>query len=879
MNGASSIPGTGSLSIVYCFSDHDEDKELQQQLGRHLTVLCTEGLLRPWSRLEIAPGDNRQQAIHERMGRADLFLLLLSSDYFSCEECMAEMQLALQRHQAGQALVIPILLRPCEWTQSMVGSLEPLPANRKPVSESENLDAAWLSVVSGIRRVTEQLRQTKTTLAAAATGPFLIPPIKLLPSQQRPFILAALHDGFRRAQPPRIQSLYGMHGTCKTRHAVQYAHQHRSDYRAAFAILAESEQTLDQGCQDIAQALGLPRKDPLNANEARQLVQRWLTDNDGWLLILARAKTTSALDAFIPSQARGDILITSDHPLQDLKLPLDGAIRLPEYTRDEALAFFRERTGCSLQGAEAAAAAALAEELGHVPAVLEQAASFLLRHPRPFSVHLQELRQHRTQTLENYPRSMSSLWDLSLQTVDAENPAAGDLLRLSALLNGHRISLDLFARGTLSQMGGSFAGLSSEYQLYDLLDYLSGYSLVWIDTENACYSINRMLQQAVRMRMQDQTQRWAELVVQVVGYSVRDLQSRDWTCHMPLGPQIHAAAELIHEMEIATPTAVTLLHKAGYYLHRQGTYGLAQARYQRALAISEKVAGPRSEIAAESLNGLGRGHFCLGRFREAEQCFLSALAIRRELLRPSDPAIGTSLNNLALLYYHMDPQRSDIEPMFRQALQIRQEALGKEDPYCAKTLNNLGLYLTFARKFAEAERLHLQALALRKNVLGPEHPDVAQSLTGLARLFREKGEFVRAEQLFLQARSLCEAALGLDHPNIAYSISGLAWLRTMQRQDDRALSLFEEARRIWESSLGGAHPVVAKCRFGIAGIHERAERWSEAIEAYCAAVSIWEKTLLPQHPDYVSCAARLSALTASRPAVALPENYLGLSGP
>jgi hypothetical protein len=62
--------------------------------------------------------------ISQELERADIILLLVSPDFLASEYCYGtEMTRALQRHVAGEARVIPVVLRPCEWTQAPFGKL------------------------------------------------------------------------------------------------------------------------------------------------------------------------------------------------------------------------------------------------------------------------------------------------------------------------------------------------------------------------------------------------------------------------------------------------------------------------------------------------------------------------------------------------------------------------------------------------------------------------------------------------------------------------------------------------------------------------------------------------------------------------------------
>jgi predicted NACHT family NTPase len=66
------------------------------------------------------------------------------------------MQRALQRHQLGEARVIPIILRPCDWRSAPFGHLQCLPRDGKPVTKWDNQDEAFQDLAQGLRQAIEQ---------------------------------------------------------------------------------------------------------------------------------------------------------------------------------------------------------------------------------------------------------------------------------------------------------------------------------------------------------------------------------------------------------------------------------------------------------------------------------------------------------------------------------------------------------------------------------------------------------------------------------------------------------------------------------------------------------------------------------------------------
>ena len=59
----------------------------------------------------------------------------------------------MERHEAKEARVIPIILRPCDWHSAPFGKLKALPKDGKPVISWSNRDEAFLDIAQALRRV------------------------------------------------------------------------------------------------------------------------------------------------------------------------------------------------------------------------------------------------------------------------------------------------------------------------------------------------------------------------------------------------------------------------------------------------------------------------------------------------------------------------------------------------------------------------------------------------------------------------------------------------------------------------------------------------------------------------------------------------------
>ncbi|MEM9979547.1 MAG: hypothetical protein AAF808_18110, partial [Cyanobacteria bacterium P01_D01_bin.2] len=86
-----------------------------------------------------------------------IILFLISADFIASKYCYEiEMPQAMARHESGEAVVIPIILRPCDWRDTPFNKLGWLPQNGVSVKEWRDRDAAWLNVEQGIKAVIQQ---------------------------------------------------------------------------------------------------------------------------------------------------------------------------------------------------------------------------------------------------------------------------------------------------------------------------------------------------------------------------------------------------------------------------------------------------------------------------------------------------------------------------------------------------------------------------------------------------------------------------------------------------------------------------------------------------------------------------------------------------
>jgi internalin A len=148
------------LCLFYSYSHKDEN--LRNQLETHLKLLERQGVIATWDDRLIGAGEEWKNDISDKLERAEIILLLISSDFIASDYCYdIEMQRALQRHDAGEARVIPVIVRDVDWSSAPFAKLQALPKDGKAVTLWADRDSAWKNVSEGIKRAAEAMRRRR----------------------------------------------------------------------------------------------------------------------------------------------------------------------------------------------------------------------------------------------------------------------------------------------------------------------------------------------------------------------------------------------------------------------------------------------------------------------------------------------------------------------------------------------------------------------------------------------------------------------------------------------------------------------------------------------------------------------------------------------
>jgi len=149
-----------AIKIFFCYSH--EDEALLDKLKAQLKPLQREGFVDVWYDRDIRAGTEWEAELKRHLDAAQVVLLLVSPAFIASEYCYSvEMKRAMDRHKRGEACIIPIILRPCLWQKTPLGTLQALPTNALPVTSWHSVDEALADVASGVLETIKPLLKSR----------------------------------------------------------------------------------------------------------------------------------------------------------------------------------------------------------------------------------------------------------------------------------------------------------------------------------------------------------------------------------------------------------------------------------------------------------------------------------------------------------------------------------------------------------------------------------------------------------------------------------------------------------------------------------------------------------------------------------------------
>ncbi|MEU5666743.1 FxSxx-COOH system tetratricopeptide repeat protein [Streptomyces longwoodensis] len=690
----------------------------------------------------------------------------------------------------------------------------------------------------------------------AATGTSNLPPATLCLGRDEELTwLRRVLTGGGDGAITQSGAVHGLGGIGKSTLALRYAHRHRSDYTLIWWINAASPDEIETSLTELTKALVSDWAASAEREAQVSWARQWLAWHQGWLLIYDNVEDPADLAPYIGALHQGHHLATSRRttgwPDSSTTLPL-GTLGTDDATSLLCQLVFKDSEPTPKQKVNARA---LVTDLGCLPLAVKQAGAYLAQNR---GVSLDAYRRRlgtklsRTAHGIDAERTIARVWNVTLQTLEAEHPLAVEVLHTAAWLAPDDIPHTLLTPAD-----------ADPDDIAEAIGTLAAYSMV-TDT-GTTLTIHRLVQTVLRTAPpSDHTQpprhlQGRDRAEQAVLHHLAPLPGQDttdsqWDTLTPHLVTLAATAPPGHHNTRLTDAYATAANR----LHHQGHTARTIPLLKATLAQSEQILGDTHPNTLTSRNNLAAAYRAVGDLGRAIPLLEATLAQREQVLGDTHPNTLITRSNLAHAYRDAGVLGRAI-PLYEATLAQREQILGDTHPNTLISRNNLAHAYESAGDLGRAIPLYEATLAQSEQILGDTHPNTLISRNNLAHAYESAGDLGRAIPLLEATLAQCEQVLGDTHPNTLISRNNLASAYESAGDLGRAIPLSEATLAQCEQVLGDTHPNTLISRNNLAYAYRAVGDLGRAIPLLEATLAQCELVLGDTHPNTLISRNNLAA--------------------
>lgn len=143
---------------IKCFVSYShKDKNMYDKFSVHLKNTARRYSIDEWYDGKIYPGEEVDKAISLNINKADIIFLLISPNYIASYYCFEkELSVAIKRHEKGECIVIPIIIKKFDSGKYPFSKLKYVPTDGRPVSSFRPHDDGFVDAFKGINSLLDK---------------------------------------------------------------------------------------------------------------------------------------------------------------------------------------------------------------------------------------------------------------------------------------------------------------------------------------------------------------------------------------------------------------------------------------------------------------------------------------------------------------------------------------------------------------------------------------------------------------------------------------------------------------------------------------------------------------------------------------------------
>ncbi|WP_340375024.1 FxSxx-COOH system tetratricopeptide repeat protein [Streptomyces sp. SS7] len=595
------------------------------------------------------------------------------------------------------------------------------------------------------------------------------------------------------------EALHGMGGVGKSQIAIEYVYRYGRDYELIWWIPSEQINLIVQSLIELGEHMGLRAGADRSAVPAVLEALRVGQPYSNWLLVFDNAENPQEVRQFFPHNGPGRVMVTSRNSQWST---LASSLEVDVFPRSESVALIKRRS----PQIPDEAADRLAEALGDLPLAVEQAAVWLAETGMPVHQYLDLFETKCAELLElappaDYGLPVAAAWNVSLDRLREDHPAALQLLQICAFFAPEPISRSFFeaVRGVTAPPALR-AALDDPIKLSHAVREIGRYALARIDHRSSTIQVHRLVQRVLieQMNRQERAEmrHYAHEILANADPRNPDLPEA-WPRYSALLP--HVRATRLVECEDGWARQL-LLNEASFLISRSD--------YQEALEIAD-------EAAATWRQALGDDHEQVitmdqsrvlalrwqNRYEEAYTLQVELVDRCRRVLGERNETTQRALSVLAILlrlrgdfYQARELDRSTYETTLLD--------FGAHDPGTLQAAHNYTVSLRLAGDFTQALTIDTETYERRVEVLGDDHMSTLSSRYQMALDYQELGNASAAKSLLTDLREFALQRLGPEHDMTIRATRELSVTLRKLGDHEGALELSSMALKVLREKAG-----------------------------------------------------------------------------